>query len=73
MIFRAHIGQRVEIRHAKARRGWFLHHGAVGTVLCHGHGPGPRNVAVRLDTGEFVCVPRGNVRAWAPPAQVPLW
>lgn len=37
-------------------------YGATGTVLVQGQGPGPRNVLVRLDSGQYVVAPWGNWR-----------
>lgn len=55
-------GTRVKIHYAaknqKPDKRW---RDIVGTVICQGKGPGPKNVLVNTHLGKVV-VPRGNVR-----------
>lgn len=62
MLSRPQPGTRVVLHYAAAKRPVAPHHGKTGTVEIVATGPGPRNHAVRLDTGEVVSVPAGQLR-----------
>lgn len=39
-----------------------LLYGKTGTCLVKGKGPGPRNLLVKMDDGQFIVAPWGNWR-----------
>jgi hypothetical protein len=55
------IGQRVQLRYAKARAHLFPYHGMTGVIIATSRGHGPHNHAVRLDDATVVIVPAGNL------------
>jgi len=59
MIFSPKIGRRYRV-HYKCKT--MPYHGKVGICVSVGISKGPRNVAIKLNTGEIVCVPRGNLK-----------
>lgn len=61
MIRRPRPGDRVRIRYRRATAHLWPHHGKSGTVVLSGLGPGPINVLVKLDDGNYTCLPRGNL------------
>lgn len=62
MIRFARVGNRVQLWYRKSMAAFFPFHGQAGLVVAAGHGPGPKNVGVRLDSGRTVVVPSGNLR-----------
>lgn len=69
MIWHPQPGQRVLLHYAKRWRGLVADHGQEGNVIIAApRGPGPINVAVRLDSGRITVVPRGNLVALRPSA-----
>ncbi len=58
MIFAPRIGQRVRLHYGKPE--FWSHHGETGTVEIVPT-RGIRNIGVRLDNGELITVPRGNL------------
>lgn len=58
MIWRPFIGQMVRLRY---RKGLNAHHDLTGVVEIASRGRGPINSAVRLENGNVVVVPRGNL------------
>ncbi len=61
MIWRPKPGQRVRLRYAKRYARIMPCHDRTGAVLAAASGPGPVNALVKLDGGEAVVVPRGNL------------
>jgi len=57
-------GQRVQLWYRKSATRTMPHHASFGTVVAFGIGRGPRNVAVQLEAGGVVVVPRGNLRVY---------
>jgi len=60
MMTAPRTGQRVRLHYAASYAHMMPYHGRHGVVVVSGRGK-PRNHAVRLDNGELVIVPCGNL------------